>query len=236
MFSETVIKKNHGYCHCCRNSVVFFSNESWLRDYYRCSICNSIPRQRHIQYILDRYFGGWEGVKIHESSPSNDFIERYSKSNYSSSQFLPGISMGHYKDNIRCENLEKMTFHDNAFDIFVTQDVLEHVFNPDVAVREIMRVLKPGGAHIFTAPKHKSLKVSYPRATLNDGEVFYLKEAEYHGNPIGDGRSLVTWDYGDDFELLLHKWCGFPSVTYVTRDESIGVDGEYLEVFVTRKL
>jgi 2-polyprenyl-3-methyl-5-hydroxy-6-metoxy-1,4-benzoquinol methylase len=48
-----------------------------------------------------------------------------------------------------------MTFGTEQFDLFITQDVMEHVFRPRLAVKEIMRVLKTGGAHIFTAPKHK---------------------------------------------------------------------------------
>jgi SAM-dependent methyltransferase len=229
-------KENTGYCHCCRNDVYFRSDESWLRDHYRCSVCHSIPRQRHLQLTLDRYFPEWEHKKIHESSPSNNFISRYSGVNYSCSQFFDFIQIGQYYQDTRSENLEKLTFADETFDIFITQDVFEHIFNPDLASKEIMRVLRSGGAHVFTAPKHKSLKVSCPRATLVDGTVKHLKDEQYHGNPIGDGRSLVTWDYGDDFEFLLHKWCGFPTVTYVVRDEKLGIDGEYLEVFVTRKI
>lgn len=233
--SVPVVKKNYGYCHCCRNNVEFKSTETWLRDYYKCSVCYSIPRQRHLQYILDTFFPSWESMSIHESSPSNDLIGRYAK-NYSYSQFFNDIQPGQYFQNTRCENLEELTFPDNTFDIFITQDVFEHIFNPDLAKRQIMRVIKNGGAHIFTAPKHKSLKVSLPRATFAKGKVIHLKEEQYHGNPVSDGRSLVTWDYGDDFEFLLHKWCGFPTATYVTRDENLGIDGEYLEVFITRKI
>ncbi len=230
-----MFKKNIGYCHCCRENSEFESNESWLRDHYKCMKCNSIPRQRHLQKILDNFFSNWESQSVHESSPSNNFISTISKDNYSCSQFFNNVQPGHYFQNTRCENLEQLTFADEVFDIFITQDVLEHVFNPEKAVSEIMRVLKTGGAHIFTVPKHKSLQMSYPRAILKNGQVTHLKVDEYHGNPIGDGRSLVTWDYGDDFEFLLHQWCGFPTVTYVTRDEYLGIDGEYLEVFVTRK-
>lgn len=178
----------------------------------------------------------WAQSKIHESSPSNDFIARYAGNNYSFSHFFEGIQPGALHQGRRCENLESLTFPSESLDIFITQDVLEHVFRPDQAVLEILRVLKTGGVHIFTAPKHKFLKVSGPRATLADGQIVHLKPEEYHGNPIGDGRSLVTWDYGDDFEFLLHKWCGFPTITYITRDDHLGLDGEYLEVFLTRKL
>jgi 2-polyprenyl-3-methyl-5-hydroxy-6-metoxy-1,4-benzoquinol methylase len=44
------------------------------------------------------------------------------------------------------------TFENESFDLVITSDVFEHL--PDVApaVREILRTLKPGGAHIFTVP------------------------------------------------------------------------------------
>ena len=109
------------------------------------------------------------------------------------------------------KTLERLTYPDNTFDLFVTQDVLEHVFNPDRAVAEILRVVKPGGAHVFTAPKHKGLRLTAQRAALEQGEIRYLLDPQYHGNPIGDGRALVTWDYGDDFEAYLWAWCGYPT-------------------------
>ena len=53
------------------------------------------------------------------------------------------------------------------------------------------------------------------------GDIQYLLEAQYHGNPIGDGRSLVTWDYGDDFEYLLFEWTKCPITTYGTVNKII---------------
>lgn len=229
------IVRNVGYCHCCRKKVIFESNNSWLRDHYLCTFCGSIPRQRHIQYILDHKFRGWESMNIHESSPSNDFISRYCKS-YSYSQFFPSVELGDFHNKVRCENLEVLTFPDEIFDIFITQDVFEHIFNPEIAAKEIMRVLKPGGAHIFTAPKHKGIKESYARARMCEGEIEYLHEEQYHGNPVGDGKALVTWDYGDDFEHLMEQWSGYVTDTYIMNDRNFGIDAEYIEVFVTRKV
>jgi hypothetical protein len=54
-------------------------------------------------------------------------------------------------------------------------------------------------------------------------------------NPIGDGKSLVTWDYGADFENLVNVWSGYLTSTYVIRDRHMGIDVEFLEVFVTIK-
>lgn len=230
------ILESAGYCHCCRKRAVFSASHEWLRDHYVCTSCASIPRMRNIQYVLDTQFPGWEAKRIHESSPSNDFISRWAP-DYSTSQFFPGVAPGAAGPNgVRCENIESLTYADASFDLFITQDVLEHVFHPDRAVREILRVLRPGGAHVFTAPKHKGLGPSYSRAHLKDtGEVEHRLPPEYHGNPIGDGRALVTWDYGQDFEALLSRWAAAPVVTYVTRDRSLGLDGEYLEVFVIHR-
>lgn len=229
------MSKNKGYCHCCRSQTFFEELGPWLRDQYVCLTCNSIPRQRHLNYIMDSEIPNWENLLIHESSPSNDFIKRHSNY-YSHSQFFPEIKLGDQKNGIRSENLERLTYPNSTFDIFITQDVLEHVFNPDIAVKEIMRVLKTGGIHIFTAPKNNLIKKSYPRAKLvKDNVIDYLCDKQYHGSPIGDGQSLVTWDYGKDFEQLLNQWSRCSTVTYVTRDRELGIDGEYLEVFLTTK-
>jgi SAM-dependent methyltransferase len=140
------------------------------------------------------------------------------------------------QNGIRCENLEGLTFHDKTFDLFITQDVMEHVFHPAKALKEIYRTLKPGGAHIFTAPKHADLADSRCRARLSTaGQIEYLLPEEYHGNPIGDGRALVTWDYGSDFERLASEWVETSVMTYNTVDRLRGLDAEFNEVFVIVK-
>lgn len=88
------------------------------------------------------------------------------------------------KNGVRCENLEQLTFASDTFDIFIRQDV----FNPDMAAREIMRALRPGGVHLFTAPKDQRVRKSYPRARLTENGIGHLLEEQYHGNPVGDGR------------------------------------------------
>ena len=227
-------RKNVGYCHCCRQESVFQMRGEWLRDLYVCLNCSSIPRQRHLQYVLDSYFKNWEDRDIHESSPSNNFVSRYCN-NYTSSQYFDGSEAGSYVEGIRSENLESLSFPNNSFDLFITQDVFEHIFNPERAAREIMRVLRPGGAHVFTVPKHKGISNSFPRARLVNSQIEYLMEAVYHGNPIGDGKALVTWDYGDDFESMMNRWTRCSTTNYITRDNALGIDGEFIDVFVTRK-
>jgi SAM-dependent methyltransferase len=231
----TPVFENPGFCQCCGNQTVFVAHDAWLRDFYLCRRCGSVPRQRHLQTVLDETMPGWHGLVVHESSPSNDYLARLC-ADYSSSQYFADVPRGEFRNGVRSEDVEALTFPDESIDVFITQDVLEHVFNPDRAIREIHRVLKPGGAHIFTAPKHRGLDISRRRARLGaDGVVEHLLPEEYHGNPIGDNKALVTWDYGYDFEQLMSEWAGAEVQAHHRRDRGRGLDAEFNEVFVIRK-
>src|SRR5262245_19937763 len=122
--SDTGPISNLGWCACCRMDTEFMEVGSWLRDQYLCRRCQSIPRQRAVNLTLDTHFPGWEDATIHESSPSNDFISRYAR-HYSRSYFFHDVPLGQEHEGDRCENLERLTFGDEKFDLFVTQDVLE---------------------------------------------------------------------------------------------------------------
>lgn len=48
--------------------------------------------------------------------------------------------------------VETLTFQDNFFDVCLIFDVLEHLYNPEDGIKELYRVLKPGGKLIGTVP------------------------------------------------------------------------------------
>lgn len=51
-----------------------------------------------------------------------------------------------------------LDFPDESFDIIASSDVIEHVPDKTAMVREIMRVMRPGGIAIIVAPQRFSLK------------------------------------------------------------------------------
>jgi SAM-dependent methyltransferase len=230
------ILTNEGFCPICEAKAQFTANHEWLRDYYLCQTCGTCPRQRALVTVLNNILPNWKGLSIHESSPCIDYYERHCFG-YSKSFFYQDVPLGQYHvSGNRCENLECLTFDDESFDIFITQDVMEHVFNPDLVVKEVMRVLTFGGLYIFTAPKHKNIIYSYPRSLLREGQIINLREPMFHDDPIDPDGCLVTWDYGADFEDLLKRWGGYLVSTHVIRDRRLGIDGEFLEVFYIFKL
>jgi len=138
-------------------------------------------------------------------------------------------------NEVRCENLESLSFDDDSVDLHISQDVFEHVFHPSRAFREIARTLKPGGMHIFTVPIVNKDKPSTPRALIENGKIVYLAPEQYHGNPVGDRRALVTVDWG--FDICRHIFEASGLFTHIVHidDLSKGIRAELIEVLVTVK-
>src|SRR5439155_23531663 len=61
--------RNRGYCYCCASTVEFVATSDWWRDDYRCTNCDSIPRERAVMYCIEKFFPQWRDLTIHESSP-----------------------------------------------------------------------------------------------------------------------------------------------------------------------
>lgn len=230
--------KNDGYCIICEKNVSFSSENKWLRDFYLCSNCDSIPRERALMKVIQDYYPNWRELNIHESSPANRGTSLKLKnecSNYQSSQYYPNKKFGTLVSGHRNENLETQTFENEQFDLVITQDVIEHVFNRDKVFKEIARTLKPNGAHIFTVPLVNKNNKSECRATLNNNEIIYIKDAQYHGNPVDSKGSLVTFDWGYDISEYIFISSNMYSTIIKNIDRSLGIDGEYIEVIITHK-
>jgi SAM-dependent methyltransferase len=99
------------------------------------------------------------------------------------------------------EDLTCLTLRSDAFDLVTTNEVLEHVSSIDAALAEITRILKPGGWHIGTHPFMFMSEKGVVRAEIVGGEIKFLMEPEYHGNPVGS-PSLVFETPGWD---VLHR-------------------------------
>jgi len=233
--------RRKGWCPICEMDVHFSSKNEWLRDHFICEWCNSIPRERALMEILQQRFPNWRNLFIHESSP----VERGASAklasgckNYIRTQFDPELGSGeiHSSKGYRSEDLERQTFSDEYFDLVITQDVMEHVFDATAAFREIHRTLKPGGVHIFTTPLiNKHSPTSCRAKRMPNGNIQFLAPAEYHDNPMSIGGSLVTWHWGFDIvDIVAQANAGVASVINVL-NQAMGIEGEYLEVIVQKK-
>lgn len=233
--------RHPGFCGICEASTEFTSTHTWFRDYLICPRCKSVPRERALMEVLKRHYPEYRKLTIHESSPIGRGVSsrlarecrRYSYSHYFSDT-PPGKTDPVHK--ARCENLEALTFPDKSFDLVITQDVMEHVFDPAAAFREIARVLRPGGAHVFTVPLVRKIEASRPRAVRSaSGEVVHLLVPEYHGNPVDAKGSLVTMDWGYDITGFIQEASGLPSHIIFIDDIDRGIRAEFIDVVVSFK-
>jgi SAM-dependent methyltransferase len=236
LFKHASKPRNIGFCPICERRTIFIEMTEWLRDNYICIRCNSIPRNRALIKVLQEQYPSYRAMKIHESSPGGAASGKLKKecSNYTPTYFYPDLEPGQFHQGIRSENLEHMTFADNSFDLVITQDVLEHVLNPDKAFKEIVRTLKPGGAHVFTVPLHSGNK-TVVRAIEQNGQVKYLENKIFHGNPIDEKGALVATDWGDDLPDYIEESTGLTTETYSFNDLHFGLKAWALDVFITRK-
>jgi SAM-dependent methyltransferase len=235
-----------GFCPICDRET-FFSADTpdrnswfWFRGELFCEHCRSLPRERATMLAIHRCKPNWRELSIHESSPAERSCSvrlQQDCAGYIGTHWFPDIPPGTLHRRYRCEDLERQTFSDASFDLVVTQDVYEHIFDPAAATREIFRTLKPGGASILTTGIWKDkLKTEQWAAMNNDGTIKHLVQPpEYHGNPISDQGSLVTYKFGYDILDLLGMWAPFDCELWRFRDWQHGIVGEFTDVMICWK-
>jgi SAM-dependent methyltransferase len=207
-----------GYCRVCEKEVDFLVDRecgaldiqggwrpNW-RERLACPCCGLNNRQRMMAHLVrsnvQRYKDRRPAVYLMEQVTPifKWFTEQFPQTFCVGSEYLgPKIKPGKEIKGVRHEDVERLSFADNSFDLVVSNDVLEHVVNPVQALREAYRILRPGGTLLITVPFYLDQLESKQRASLENGELVHHLSPVYHGNPMSDDGSLVFTDFGWDF-------------------------------------
>lgn len=240
-----------GECNVCGNHTAFFSDSVGLyREALTCAECLTTSRYRSIARGLLRAIRELTGVQAESLSelnrkhgmrrlsvydtqvpfyaPTNaypipEILSRCSWIDTQVSAYVPSYPWGTSLDpRTSNQNLERLSFPDNSFDIVITSDVMEHVRLDGDAHSEIRRVLKPGGVYIFTVPHFRHQRETLVRVAVTDpsdpSKDVYLMEREYHGDANSEeDRALVYRVYGTDLDEILNE-LGF-EVEYEKQDD-----------------
>ena len=92
-------------------------------------------------------------------------------------------------ENIKLGNVYSIPFEDNSFDVIILDQVLEHLSNLKLAMKEIRRVLDKGGICYIGVPDADR---------YNDIYWYIIREHVQHFNIVG----LKLLAHNNDFELI----------------------------------
>jgi SAM-dependent methyltransferase len=127
------------------------------------------------------------------------------------------------------EDICKLSFPDHCLHAVVSGDVLEHVPDIDAALREIARVLKPGGRFLGTFPFIYQQQNGVRQASLVKGQIIYHCEPIYHDNPVAPDRGSLVFELPDWTIIGRARRAGFKSATMkFVHDSDHGIVGSHL--------
>ena len=128
-----------------------------------------------------------------------------------------------------------MSFADESFDIFDCQDVLDHIADPIMAIKEIHRVLKSGGSHVWTVPFYPA-SLTLKCAEIKSGRIVFHEPPEYHGDPLDPDGALVFTRWGNDLEAIGDNAADFSTELVEIHDPKVGIIGDCSQVFISKKV
>lgn len=176
---------------CSRHFRTFLAAGTNHRSNVMCPGCSSRERQRLLAlYLENRTNFFQQQLRVLHFAPEYIFQKRFSV--LPNLDYISADLQSKYAQikmditNIPCK--------DSFFDVILCSHVLEHVHKDKQAMRELFRVLKPGGWAILQVPIDSSLRV-----TFEDPEIVTPEDRkQYFGQ--SDHVRLYGRDYKDRLE------------------------------------
>ena len=208
------------YCICCSSASLTYTPILWekltqdwqLSEYevgyinrqqgLHCQRCKVNLRGMAIAYAMLRHanYKGYFKDFVQTRKMRSKKILEINEAAWLTQYFnkIPGHVLANYPE----VDMQKLPFGNNAFDIVVHSDTLEHVPDPLAGLRECYRVLVPGGYCVFTVPMVID-RLTKSRAGMSPS---------YHGSEAknSDDYIVQTEFGGDAWKLALEA--GFSEV------------------------
>lgn len=119
-------------------------------------------KRQYIDIVLKKFFKNKSGLKILDVGCGTGAVIEYLRFKNQQAMGIDASSIA--VDYCRQKNLpvekseaHKTKFSEEVFDVVLALDLLEHLENPEEAIKEMKRILKQGGLLIITVPAHQFL-------------------------------------------------------------------------------
>lgn len=186
------LRGDNNHCPICgKNSIAFLPYGVRKRANAQCPQCDALERQRMIWHYAQAKGLFSKPLKLLHVSPERVLFAKFSQN--PSIEYVPidKFDPGYrYPKGTLNVDITQMPFADNSFDALICIHVLEHVPDDALAMRELFRVLKPGGWGIIQVPLDKNRATTYEDFSITDP----VAREKAFGQP-----DHVRW-YGLDFK------------------------------------
>jgi SAM-dependent methyltransferase len=242
-----LLRRTVGYCDVCRRPTIFTRWTDNFRESGVCLRCGSFSRQRQIAHVIHRAFAeddrfnslAKNELAVLNTETRGSFHLQLTESgdtDYVASEYLgPDVQPGQIINGMRHEDVQRLSLSSASLDLVISSDVWEHVPDPYGAHAEVLRVLKPGGHHIFTVPFHQMDVLDDRRAELAaGGTVHHMKPPIYHSDPMSPEGTLVFTIFSLEMLSKLEQ-LGFRATFYCLYAPWLGILGHNGLVFDAEK-
>jgi len=171
---KLILKGNNIYCPCCvKQFSTFLPYGNPVRFNVKCPDCYSLERHRLLWLFLFDSSNDLltSKVKLLHVAPEFTFFRKFRKLTniqyFPADKFMQGYKYPRGTKNI---DISSINFPDNYFDAILCNHVLEHVPDDIQAMKELYRVLKPGGWAILQVPIDCQREITYEDSTITKSE------------------------------------------------------------------
>ncbi len=193
------------YCPCCRGTFptfLPFAIPSMFNEL--CPECNSLPRHRMLwSYMKERLnLERLHGARLLHFAP-----EGVLRQHFAALPEIEYVTVDLYMHDVTYRmDITDLQFEDDSLDAIVCVHVLEHIVDDAKAMRELYRVLRPGGWAILQSP------LDPLRAQTYEDESVVSPEDRFRYFGQHDHVRIYGTDYGDrlrraGFKLTVDPYC-----------------------------
>lgn len=185
----------------------------------RCLSCGSTAVNVSMIPLIKSHFNeNFTGTRAYEMSSYGATFEfmRKAFSEMSFSEFIVDHALGEMVGAVRNEDATQLTFEDSSFDLVTSNQVFEHVGDDIRAYSECLRVLKPGGALIFTVPLYDTPTTVQVAQLSASHQIEWLGAPEFHDSRLGGPQSApVFWRHSINDIASRVQQVGFSRATVI---------------------
>jgi len=158
--------------------------------------------------------------------------------NYTCSEYFgDNYTSGDQVNGILHEDLQNLSFKSNSFDVVLSTEVFEHIRDAYRAFKEVHRVLKTGGRHIFTVPFDAGVFRDSVKALVDEsGQIQYLAEPEYHTDLLRPNEGILVYRIFSLEMMVKLSELGFFTNMHHLYNPFLGILGNNAIVFESIKI